>query len=125
MQNKPEIVFTFPACMGGVSSFNYNIINHSRLIKNFHSKVILLKAIEDTRPLFFDSFKADEVITFEFSYRENQYYVQKRLHKLLGNSPGAIVTDNGLTIYAARQFNNPKTVFYTLNFHFLLLFFNQ
>ena len=101
--------------MGGVSSFNYNIINHSRLIKNFHSKVILLKAIEDTRPLFFDSFKADEVITFEFSYRENQYYVQKRLHKLLGNSPGAIVTDNGLTIYAARQFNNPKTIFHLIH----------
>ena len=25
--NKPEIIFTFPSCMGGVASFNYNIIN--------------------------------------------------------------------------------------------------
>ena len=115
MQNKPEIVFTFPACMGGVSSFNYNIINHSRLIRDFHSKVILIKALEDKRPLFLDSFKADEVITFEFSYRENQYYVQKRLGQLLGDGAGAIVTDNALTVYAARQSSNPKTVFHLVH----------
>ena len=33
----------------------------------------------------------------------------------MGNSPGAIVTDNGLTIYAARQFNNPKTIFHLIH----------
>src|ERR1035437_3604308 len=92
--NKPEIVFTLPACMGGVASFNYNIINHSRLIKNFYSKVILLKADEDTRPLFLDKFEVDEVNIFTFSYKENQYYVYKRLNKLLSNCEGAIVTDN-------------------------------
>lgn len=118
MNNKPEIVFTFPACMGGVASFNFNIINHSHFISSFYSKVILLKAREDKRPLFLDTFKADEVITFNYSHKENQYYVQKRLNKLLGNYRGAIVTDNALTVIAANLFKNPKTIFYLLHDYF-------
>lgn len=118
MNSKPEIVFTFPACIGGVSSFNYNIINHSNLIKKFYSKVVLIKAEEDKRPLFSDTFKADEVITFTYSQLENQYYVQKRLNQLLGSSKGAIVTDNVLTISAAKLFSNPKTVFHLIHDYF-------
>lgn len=118
MSKKPEIVFTFPACMGGVSSFNYNIINYSRLIMQFHSKVILIKAAEDTRPLFLDHFKADETIRFNYSYKENQFFVQKRLNQLLGNTRGAIVTDNVLTIQSAKQFGNPKTVFHLIHDYF-------
>ena len=118
MHNKPEIVFTLPACMGGVASFNYNIVNHSRLIKNFHSKVILLRAVEDSRAMFLDKFNADEVIIFNYSHKENQYYVQKRLSELLGNESGAIVTDNSLTIVAAKVFKNPKTVFHLVHDYF-------
>lgn len=113
--NKPHIVFTLPACMGGVASFNYNIINFSKLIKRFHSKVILLKAKEDTRHLFTDIFNADEVIIFNFSYKENLYYIQQRLNEMIGNHEGAIVTDNTLTIQAARRFNNPKTLFHLIH----------
>jgi len=104
--------------MGGVASFNYNIVNYSKLIGNFHSKVILIRAKEDNRPLFKDSFKADEVITFNYSYKENQYHVQKRLNDLLGSGEGAVITDNGLTIQAARRFNNTKTVFHLLHDYF-------
>jgi glycosyltransferase involved in cell wall biosynthesis len=118
MNNKPEIVFTFPACMGGVASFNFNIINNSQLIARFYSKVILIKALEDKRPLFLDTFKADEVITFNYSYKENQYYVRKRLNKLLGNCNGAIVTDNALTVTAAGLFKNPKTIFHLVHDYF-------
>jgi glycosyltransferase involved in cell wall biosynthesis len=118
MTDKPTIVFTFPACMGGVSSFNYNIINHSKLIKNFHSRVIMLKAAEDTRPLFLDNFKADEVIRFDYSFKENQYAVQKRLNSLLGTEQGAIVTDNALTLQSARAFTNRKTVFHLIHDYF-------
>lgn len=118
MSNKTEIVFTFAACMGGVASFNFNIINHSQLINNFYSKVILLKADEDKRPVFLDKFKVDEVITFCYSHKENQYYVQKRLNKLLGNGKGAIVTDNSLTVIAAHLFKNPKTVFHLIHDYF-------
>lgn len=111
MQNKPEIVFTFPACMGGVCSFNYNIINYGNLKSRFFVKVIMIKEANDIRPDFLDKFDADEVILFKYSESENQYWVQQRLNDLLGNSDGAIVTDNGITIIAARRFDNPKTVF--------------
>ncbi len=115
MEQKPEIIFTFPACMGGVASFNFNIINHSRLIKKFHSKVILIRAKEDQLPPFLESFHADEVLHFDFSFKENKYLVLKRLNKLLGNKPGCIVTDNALTVFAANKFKNPKTVFQLLH----------
>ena len=110
-QIKPEIIFTFPAIMGGVASFNFNIINNCSLIKSFHSKVILMKELTDIRPLFTERFDVDEVILFEYSDKENQYHLQKRLSKFLGDSEGALVTDNGLTMETARRFNNPKTVY--------------
>ncbi len=110
-KNKPEIVFTFSGVLGGVSSFNYNIINHSTLISKFYSKVILLKEVADNRALFTERFHADEEIIFEYSDKENQFHLQKRLNELFGNDAGAIVTDNGLTVEAARRFNNHKTVF--------------
>jgi len=100
MNTKPTIVFTFPNCMGGVSSFNYNIINYSLCINYFYSKVILLKSKDDRRSPFLDVFFVDEVILFEYSEDDNQYYVQKRLNKLIGNEIGALVTDNALTLSA-------------------------
>lgn len=118
MKKKAEIIFTFPACMGGVASFNYNIINYSKIKDQFYTRVILLKALEDERAIFSDKFEVDETIFFTYSQKENQYYVQKRLSKLLGHSDGAIVTDNVLTIQAARQFNCPKTVFHLLHDYF-------
>ena len=114
-KNKPEIVFTFPAIMGGVASFNFNLINNSSLIKRFHSKVILMKELTDTRPLFTEKFDVDEEILFEYSDKENQYHLQKRLSKLLGEGEGAVVTDNGLTMETARRFNNPKAVYSLLH----------
>jgi glycosyltransferase involved in cell wall biosynthesis len=118
MSSKPEIVFSFPACMGGVASFNYNIINNSRLIKNFKSRVVLLKAEEDERPLFQDEFLADEVVTFKYSQKDNKYRLLKRLNAILGSGDGLVVTDNSLTIEAARLSDNPKTIFTLLHDYF-------
>jgi glycosyltransferase involved in cell wall biosynthesis len=115
ISEKPEIVFTFPACMGGVASFNYNIINYSKLIGSFYSRVILLQAEEDSRPRFTDKFIADEVTVFSFSYKENQYSVMKRLASLIGGREGALVTDNALTVNAAAVFESGKTVYHLLH----------
>jgi glycosyltransferase involved in cell wall biosynthesis len=104
--------------MGGVSSFNYNIINYSLCINYFYSKVILLKSKEDRRSPFLDVFFVDEVILFEYSEDDNQYYVQKRLNKLIGNEIGALVTDNALTLSAVDRFSNPKTVFHLIHDYF-------
>ena len=108
---KPELIFTFPIALGGVSSFNFNLINNSKLLQNFYTKVILLKDIDEKRPAFTEKFNVDEQIVFISSHKENQYHVQKRLSKLLGTNEGAIVTDNGLTMETAHRFNINKTVF--------------
>ena len=71
---KPEIIFTFPLALGGVSSFNFNIINYSKLLKTFYSKVILIKNINETRPIFTEKFDVDEQIVFEMSDFENQFH---------------------------------------------------
>lgn len=118
MNSRPEIVFTLPACLGGVASFNYNIINYSKLLSQFDSKVILLRPKEDNRPLFTESFNVDKTTFFDYSFKENPYFIQKRLNKLLGEKSGAIVTDNALTINAATRFNNPKTIFNLLHDYF-------
>ena len=101
--------------MGGVSSLNYNLVNNSTLIKNFHSKVILIRAEEDDRPLFLDKFNVDEEIVFKYSGKENQYVVAKRLANLLGTQRGVIVCDNLITMQAAAYFNNPKTVIHFIH----------
>lgn len=118
--DKPQIIFTFPIALGGVSSFNFNLINNSSLLSNFYTKVILLKSKNETRPAFTEKFNVDEQIVFESCHTENQYHLQKRLSLLLGNGEGAIVTDNGLTMETARRFKNPKTVFSLIHdFHYV------
>ena len=86
MLDKPLLVFTFPNVMGGVASFNFNIINFSSLKSKFYIKVILIKEEEDKRPPFKDAFLVDEVIHFSYSRKENKYFVEKRLNKLIGSS---------------------------------------
>lgn len=115
MKNKIELVFTFPACMGGVASFNYNIINYSKIKHIFYTKVILIQQLEDKRTPFLDKFEVDETTTFYFSNKENQYIVQKKLNAIIGSNPGAIITDNNLTIHTANRFNNPKTIFHLIH----------
>lgn len=111
MDKNAVIVFTFPDVMGGVSSFNYNLINFSRLKKDCKIKILLIREIEDDRALFYDSFDEIETIRFQYSKLENLYFVCKRLKKLIGDEPGALVCDNRLTLLTAQLFNIKKTVF--------------
>jgi len=115
MRSKPELIFTLPNVMGGVSSFNYNIINNSELKKSAYLRVILIKELSDKRPVFQDEFIADEIIYFEYSKYENKYYVQKRLNKLFGTKNGSIITDNDLTISTAIRFKSNKTLFHIIH----------
>jgi hypothetical protein len=117
-ENKPELVFTFPAALGGVASFNYNLINYSTLKNKFRIKVILLKAKEDTRVDFSEEFKVQECIHFQYSNKDNQYFVLKRLNMIIGTNEGAVICDNSLTLQACSIFKNPKTVFHILHDYF-------
>jgi glycosyltransferase involved in cell wall biosynthesis len=115
MDKNAVIVFTFPDVMGGVSSFNYNVINFSRLKNNCKIKVILIREIEDNRPLFYDKFEGIETIRFQYSKFDNLYFVCKRLNKLIGNEPGALVCDNRITLLTTQLFSVEKTVFHLIH----------
>lgn len=118
MSKKPEIVITFPDCIGGVASFNRNIINYSSIKDRFSTHVILIRSKEDKRPVFTDPIEADKISRFHFSFNENQYHVCKRFNNLLGNDPGCIVTDNDITLKAIAIGNNPKAVLFLVHDYF-------
>jgi glycosyltransferase involved in cell wall biosynthesis len=120
MDNKPEIIFTFPDCLGGVANFNRNIINNAILKSNYYTKVILLKSKEDKRKVYTEKIQADEVCQFIYSSFENQYYVCKRLNKLLNINPGYIVTDNNLTLNTLTLFKSYKTIFFLVHDYFYI-----
>jgi len=119
---RPEIVFTFPACMGGVSSLNYNLINYTTHLRQFRSKVVLLRELERNEPEFLDPFAVDETVRFDYSRSENRAALLRRLGAELGTRPGAIVCENLLTMAAAAYCKSPKTVFHFLHdFHYVKL----
>lgn len=117
---KPVVIFVFPDCMGGVASFNRNLINHTSLREQCIIKVILLKAAEDKREAFTDKIEADEVIPFLYSGLENQYCVCKRLHSLFGGEQGCIVVDNSLPLNAVGLFGTIKKVIYLVHDYFYI-----
>jgi len=120
MSNKPVIVFAFPDCMGGVASFNRNLINFTSFREKCIIRVILLQAEEDDRARFTDIIEADEVITFRFSTLENQYMVCKRLDGLLGKEPGCILTDNAQVLNTIGLFGSAKAVIYMVHDYFYI-----
>jgi glycosyltransferase involved in cell wall biosynthesis len=114
------IVFTFAGCMGGVSSFNRNIINFAPRDPDLFIRVILLHDEQDTRRKFTDPIAADEVLEFHYSYLESRRAVFNRLCKLLGDEQGWIVTDNSLTLHAIRQCGTPKNVIHLVHDYYYI-----
>jgi len=110
-----RFVFIFLNVMGGVPSFYRNIINGQRIVSPELIRVILLNNKEDTRPKFVDDLNASEVITFDYSDKENQYYIQKRLGKIIGDCSGSVITDHSLSLQTVNLFNRNRTVFHLIH----------
>lgn len=108
---KPEFVFVLPDMLGGVASFNRNIINYASLRDKAYVKVILCRDLDSTVPRFTESFEADEVVNFSYANHENLYAVLKRLNRLIGPGPGAVFCNEGIELESIYQFGTGKTVF--------------
>jgi len=109
--DKPEIVFVLPDILGGVSSFNRNIINNASLRKEAYVRVILTSELNWPHSRVTETFDADEVITFRFGSFENRYTILKQLHELIGPGPGAVVCNEALEMESIYQFGTGKTVY--------------
>jgi len=108
---KPEIVFVLPDILGGVSSFNRNIINNASLRKRAYIKVILVSASGWPHPRITESFDADEVVHFRYDAAENQYAILKRLNVLFGTDPGAIFCNEAIEMESIYHYGTTKTVY--------------
>ncbi len=108
---KPEIVFVLPDILGGVSSFNRNIINNASLRKRAYVKVVLVSASVWPHPRNTEAFDADEVVAFRYDKYENQYAILKRLNAIFGTDPGAIFCNEGPEMESIYQYGTNKTVY--------------
>jgi glycosyltransferase involved in cell wall biosynthesis len=108
---KPEIVFVLPDILGGVSSFNRNIINNTSLRKRAYVKVILVSASGWPHPRITEAFDADEVVDFRYGKYENMYTVLKRLNAIFGTEPGAIFCNEAIEMESIYQYGTSKTVY--------------
>lgn len=117
---KSNLIFIFPGCIGGVTSFYRNIINHTTIREQVYIRVILLNSKEDKRPKTIERIDADEIQEFAFSIFENQYYVLKRLGDLIGSDDACIITDNIYPLNAYKFFKGKKSVVYLVHDYFYI-----
>jgi glycosyltransferase involved in cell wall biosynthesis len=108
---KPEIVFVLPDILGGVSSFNRNIINNASLRKRAYVKVILVSASGWPHPRITEAFDADEVVAFRYGKYENRHTILKRLNAIFGTDPGAIFCNEAIEMESIYHYGTTKTVY--------------
>lgn len=109
--NKPEIVFVVPDILGGVSSFNRNIINNASLRKTAYVKVVLVSESGWPHPRITEAFDADEVVAFHYGKCENRHAVLERLNDTFGKDPGALFCNEALEMESIYQYGTGKTVY--------------
>lgn len=109
--NKINVTVTLPNVMGGVASFNRNILKYfdRSLVK---IRVILIKVKEINRVEIYEEFNCDEQLVFTFSNFDNQYKVIQRLSKLIGETTDVILTDNSITLNAISIIKEQPVVHY-------------
>lgn len=112
---KPEYIFVIEDKMGGVAYFNTNIINNTSLRDQAFIKVILVDQTDSDHPRFPDKILADEIVRFAYSTRENKFSVLRRLHALLGDTPGAVICNDGLEMEAIYLLGVKKTVYQVIH----------
>lgn len=116
MSGKKKLTVVFPNILGGVSSFNANLVNSKcELRKEFEIHVILLQDSEDKRPHYSGELGANQITIFKYSSLENQYYVCKRLYKILSKTNGMVICDHFLVLNTISCFRYQQTIFHLLH----------
>ncbi len=116
MIDKKVITITLPNALGGVASFNRNILEYFDRGRVF-VRVILLSVDEVKRPIINEGFNCDELIFFTYSNYDNNYLVLDRLGKLIGDDTQSVLTDNGLTL-SALALSKSQAIIHYLNHDF-------
>lgn len=102
--------------MGGVASFNRNILKYFDRSLVF-VRVVLIGIKEIKRIEIQEGFNCDELNHFTYSKYDNYYHVIKRLSLLIGKDSDFILTDNAITLDAL-SLSRPKSIVHYLNHDF-------
>lgn len=116
MTNKKVIAVTLPNAMGGVASFNRNILKYFDRSLVF-VRVILITVKEIKRVEIQEGFNCDELIHFTYSSYDNYYYVLKRLGLIIGKASDFVITDNAITLNAL-TLSSSRSIVHYLNHDF-------
>jgi glycosyltransferase involved in cell wall biosynthesis len=90
-----EIIYFIDNKLGGITSFNYNIINNPQA-DDTKQWVINIDQKEWAYTRSNMRFPSDKEFFFNFSIKDNLYTVISRLHKLVPHGPGAIILNDCL-----------------------------
>ena len=112
---KAEYIFVIEDKIGGIAYLNKNLIDNTSLREGVTVKVILLDQLDSDHPRFPDTFRADEIVRFKYGTYENKHAVLKRLSKLFGTAPGAIICNDGLEMLAIYEHGTNKTVYHIIH----------
>jgi glycosyltransferase involved in cell wall biosynthesis len=108
----PHITFVIHNIEGGVASMNHAIIENADFRRYFHVHILLWRAVEDTAKDFHGPFtNASDIRHFSYSKYDNYHQTLRRLHALLNQWPGLIVTNDGIELEAIRKFGTGSALF--------------
>lgn len=125
----PTITFVIRDVVGGVAYMNYQIIRHAALHTYFTVRIVLLRQQEDKEPPFKEKFDGATTEYFSYSSFGNNYSTLKRLHKVIHQFPGIIVTNDGLELECIKMFGSTSLVYAIVhdfyNLRVALAYYNQ
>jgi glycosyltransferase involved in cell wall biosynthesis len=116
LRNKKIFTVTFPNALGGVASFNRNILKYFDRSLVF-VRVILISVKEVKRDEIQEGFNCDELLHFKYSKYDNLFFVLKKLGFLIGEDTDFVLTDNEITLDSL-SLSKSKAIIHYLNHDF-------
>lgn len=108
ISNTMSIIYFVDNKLGGITSFNYNIISNCP-ITDTEQWVIHIDQKEGKYTRADMGFPADKELFFNFSVKDNLFVTIKRLYNLLPPGPGALVLNNALEMQMLDHYPVEKT----------------
>ncbi len=108
-----KIIFTLPYRAGGVAMIVKNIIDYIDIPAE-QMEVILIKNTGDPRASKPDNFKAKKTTVFDFSLKENRYYVYKRFCNLFDEN-SLLITNGNFELKAINSIKRKNKIIHILH----------
>lgn len=109
MKERYKITYFMDNKLGGVTSLNYNLMQHAP--EGIRQEVILIDNASDKAARPSIRFPVDQETLFHFDMKGNFHHNLKRLHKVLGEKGGVLVVNYGTEMAMLDHYIVPHTVY--------------